>query len=210
MELRRVHTNGFIWQAPGGEYYHSTTGEPGGQWRNRGRSPNAVSGVSCTSVGSDQAMPYRRQPGSFDPRADFIFAGIGDEEVIGDFGLQQGGAGGDEGDRLDYAQGTPPHALRLATASGFSDVYLYIPEDVLYDQTYPSEPGQRGNPNPHVRADMVFFESLNGGAVFSTGSITWCGALSHNGYENNVSRITENVLRRFLDPTPFRDSPPTS
>lgn len=210
MELRRVHTNGFIWQAPGGEYYHSTTGEPGGQWRNRGRSPNAVSGVSCTSVGSDQAMPYRRQPGSFDPRAAFIFAGIGDEEVIGDFGLQQGGAGGDEVDRLDYAQGTPPHALRLATASGFSDVYLYIPEDVLYDQTYPSEPGQRGNPNPHVRADMVFFESLNGGAVFSTGSITWCGALSHNGYENNVSRITENVLRRFLDPTPFRDSPPTS
>ena len=44
---------------------------------------------------------------------------------------------------------------------------------------------------------MVFFERPNGGAVFSVGSITWCGSLSHNDYDNNVSRITENVLRRF-------------
>jgi N,N-dimethylformamidase len=42
-----------------------------------------------------------------------------------------------------------------------------------------------------------------GGAVFSTGSIAWIGSLSHNGYDNNVSRITENVLRRFSDPQPF-------
>ena len=32
-----------------------------------------------------------------------------------------------------------------------------------------------------------------GGAVFSTGSIAWCGSLSHNGYDNNVARITGNV-----------------
>ena len=44
---------------------------------------------------------------------------------------------------------------------------------------------------------MVYFETPNKGAVFSVGSIAWCGALSHNGYENNVSRITENVLRQF-------------
>ena len=202
-ELRRVETNGFIWQAPAGEHYHSTTGEPGGAWRGRGRSPHPLVGVSCTAVGSDQARPYRRQPGSFDPRAAFIFAGIGAEEIIGDFGLQQGAAGGDEVDRLDCAQGSPPHALVLATASGFSDVYLYFPEDVFYDQTYPSEPGEGAGAHPHVRADLVFFELPAGGAVFSTGSITWCGALSHNQYQNNVSRLTENVLRRFLDPAPF-------
>ena len=28
--------------------------------------------------------------------------------------------------------------------------------------------------------------------------MTWCGSLSHNDYDNNVSRITENVLRTFL------------
>jgi hypothetical protein len=30
------------------------------------------------------------------------------------------------------------------------------------------------------------------GTVFSTGSIAWCGALSHNDYDNNVARITGN------------------
>jgi len=44
---------------------------------------------------------------------------------------------------------------------------------------------------------MVYFETANGGAVFSTGSITFCGSLSHNQYDNNISRIVENVLRRF-------------
>jgi N,N-dimethylformamidase len=39
--------------------------------------------------------------------------------------------------------------------------------------------------------------------VFSTSSIAWAGALAHNGYDNNVSRIMENVLRRFVDPAPF-------
>ena len=50
---------------------------------------------------------------------------------------------------------------------------------------------------------MTFFETPGGGAVFSAGSIAWSGSLSHNGYDNNVSRISENVLRRFLDDTPF-------
>ena len=50
---------------------------------------------------------------------------------------------------------------------------------------------------------MVFFETPNGGAVFSTGSIAWAGSLGHNGYANNVARITGNVLQRFIDPTPL-------
>jgi hypothetical protein len=37
-----------------------------------------------------------------------------------------------------------------------------------------------------------------GGAVFSAASITWGGSLAHNGYDNGVARISENVLRRFL------------
>ena len=35
--------------------------------------------------------------------------------------------------------------------------------------------------------------------MFAVGSITFCGSLSHNGYDNNVSRIVDNVLRRFRD-----------
>jgi N,N-dimethylformamidase len=54
-----------------------------------------------------------------------------------------------------------------------------------------------------VRADLAYFETANGGAVFAAGAITWCASLSHNRYDNNVSRITENVIRRFVDPRPF-------
>ena len=55
-----------------------------------------------------------------------------------------------------------------------------------------------------MRADLVFFETPDGGAVFSTGSIAWAGALAHDGYDNNVARITTNVVRRFLDPRAVR------
>ena len=44
---------------------------------------------------------------------------------------------------------------------------------------------------------MVLVETPAGGAVFSVGSMNWCGALSHDGYDNAVARITGNVLRRF-------------
>jgi N,N-dimethylformamidase len=53
----------------------------------------------------------------------------------------------------------------------------------------------------------VFFETPAGGAVFSVGSIAWYGALAHRGYDNDIARITTNVLRRFLDPAPFPDVP---
>jgi N,N-dimethylformamidase len=50
---------------------------------------------------------------------------------------------------------------------------------------------------------MVFYEHPGGGAVFSTGSIAYVGSLAHKGYDNNISRLTLNVLRRFVDPEPF-------
>jgi N,N-dimethylformamidase len=52
-------------------------------------------------------------------------------------------------------------------------------------------------PEALIRAEIVYFETLSGGVVFSTGSITFCGALSHNNYDNNISRMLENVLQRF-------------
>ena len=49
---------------------------------------------------------------------------------------------------------------------------------------------------------MVLIEYPNGGAVFSVGSITWCGCLSYNSYDNNVSRVTENVFDGFAAERP--------
>ena len=67
----------------------------------------------------------------------------------------------------------------------------------------PVPPNLGGDQNLRVRADMAFGEMPAGGALFATSSIAWCGALSHNNYDKNVSKITANVLKRFLDPTPF-------
>ena len=48
-----------------------------------------------------------------------------------------------------------------------------------------------------IRADMTYIEKPKGGAVFSVGSITYCGSLPHNKYDNDVSRLTFNVVNRF-------------
>ena len=64
-------------------------------------------------------------------------------------------------------------------------------------------PGLDAIESDRCRAELVFFETPSGGAVFSTGSIGWASALSHQKYDNNVSRLSRNVLLRFLDPTPF-------
>ena len=140
---------------------------------------------------------FRRAPGSHDPRAAFIFEGV-NEEIIGDFGLIGGGAAGLELDWASRSYGTPPHALTVATSEQHTDSYIRVNEDIGH-----MSPAIGGQDDPRVHADMVFFETPHGGAVFSTGSIGWISSLFHNNHDNNVSRITRNVLDRFLDATAF-------
>jgi N,N-dimethylformamidase len=198
IEVRRAEDGIRTWEAEPGEYYQAFDGEYGGLWRRNGRPPNVLLGIGFTAQGFDLSSYYRRLPGSFDPRAAFIFAGVGADERIGDFGLVGGGAAGLELDRVEPLLGTPPHTLQLAASEKHTDLYLLVNEEFGV-----TSPDLSGTQHPKVRADLAFFETLAGGAVFSVGSIAWCGSLSHNGYDNNVSRITENVLRRFRDPTPF-------
>ena len=188
------------WEAQPGEEFHSTTGEMGGLWRFRNRAPQKLVGVGFTAQGLDRNAPYRRESGSFDPRAAFIFEGVGEEELIGDFDslALEHGAAGHELDRLDYALGSPPHALVLATSFGHSDSYQHVIEEILI-----TNPKEGGSEHPLVKADMVYFEYPNGGAVFSASSISWCGSLSYNEYDNNVSRITGNVLSKFASDDPL-------
>ena len=202
IELRRGVCGTRSWESMPGECYHSTTGEFGGLWRLRGRAPQRTVGVGFAAQGWGGACGYRRLASSHDPRVSFIFEGIADDEMIGDFGLVLGGAAGDEIDRFDLELGSPAHALVLATSAGqHSDYYQVTAEDVPI-----VVPGQGGTTSPKVRADMVFFETGQGGAVFSVGSINWLGSLGWNGYANNVSKVSENVLRRFMDPQPFSSS----
>ncbi|TDD70734.1 hypothetical protein E1262_08790 [Jiangella aurantiaca] len=199
IEVRRWGPATRAWEVEPGAWHLSTTGELGGIWRMRGLAPQELTGVGFTAQGYGLGRPYRRTDASHDPRVDFVFAGL-EGTTIGDHpNLVCGhGAAGVEIDRADTSLGTPEHALVLASAAGFTDHFQHAIEEVMV-----ADSAQGGSQNDKVRADMVFFESDNGGAVFSVGSIAWSGSLAHNGYVNDVSRITENVLRRFLDPRPF-------
>jgi N,N-dimethylformamidase len=197
IEIRRGEAGTRTWESHPGERHLSFTGEPSGLWRSSGRAPQRLVGVGFASEGFDVNSYFLRSPGSFDPRADFIFEGVGADERIGDFG-SLGGAAGFELDIADPALGTPPHALVLAQSVEHSNVYAVTPEELISAQ-----PGTDGIEHPKVRADMTFFETPQGGAVFSTGSISWASSLAHNGYDNNVARITGNVLKRFIDPKPI-------
>jgi len=122
-----------------------------------------------------------------------VFAGVGADEPIGDFGYALGGAAGDELDRADVGNGSPEETLILATADGFSDDYLVLVEDVLQIRGEALWGG-----HPFVRADMTLIPRADRGSVFAVGSISWTASLGWNGYENNVSLITRNVLEAFL------------
>ena len=198
MEMRRAEDGIRAWLAEGGEYYHGFTGELGGMWRRMGHAPQTVAGTGMTAQGFDMSTYYRRTAASHDPRAAFIFEGVGPDERIGDFGIIGGGAAGSEIDRADVSLGTPAHALVVATADTFSPGYHWMKEELTHTHA-----AITGDVCPYVHCDMVFYETDNGGAVFSSSSIAWAGALAHDHYQNNVSRITENVVRRFLDPEPF-------
>lgn len=198
IELRRAESGVRAWAAMPGEYYHSFDGRHGGLWARQGRTPQSLVGVGFAAQGFDISSYYTRLADSRKPGAEFVFEGIGVNDRIGDFGLIGGGAAGLEIDRSDPELGTPPNAYVLARSERHTDTYLLVPEEFLE-----TSPGLGGHENGKVHADMVFFPTQRGGAVFSVGSIAWAGSLSHDAYRNNVSRITLNVLRRFLDEREF-------
>ena len=55
-----------------------------------------------------------------------------------------------------------------------------------------------GAHNPLVSADVTYFATTKGGAVFAAGSIAWSQALPLNGGDNNVATITRNVLKALV------------
>jgi N,N-dimethylformamidase len=197
IEVRRAEDGIRTWMAEPGEYHHAFTGELGGLWRRIGRPPNLICGVGFIAQGFDVSGFYRRAPDAADPRAAFIFEGV-EDEIIGDFGLIGGGAAGIELDCLTTELGSPPNMLRLASSDGHSPMMLLVNEEFGV-----VPPNLGADVNPRVKADLAFGETASGGALFCTSSIAWCGSLSHNGYDNNISRITWNVLSRFLQEQDF-------
>jgi N,N-dimethylformamidase len=203
MECRRAETGARYSEALPGEYYHQFGGELGGLWRRIGRSPQSLVGVGTAGDGWDSGSAYHYQSDAYDARAAFIVDGLDLEQPLGAHGAfgDPPGAAGAEIDRADADLGTPAHALVIASSGPHSENYVVAPEETLFLHR-----GNRGDVNPQLRADVVFFETPSGGAVFSTGSIAWGASLPTDDFDNDVSRMTANVLRRFAEPAPF--SPP--
>lgn len=198
IELRRAEDGIRYRDEEPGEYYLEFSGEYGGLWRRLGLPPQSLVGVGTVAVGFDQSGYFRRTAQSFDSRASFIFEGIGEDELIGDFGYLGNGASGSEIDAVDPLLGTPVHALVVASSEGHSANTLIVPDEIGFHHT-----AMDGVQSPLVRADMTFFETPGGGAVFSVGSIAWGASLPVNQYDNNVSKLSANVVKRFLEATAF-------
>lgn len=195
IEVRRAEDGTRAWIARPGEYHHSFNGEYGGLWRRLGQPPNALVGVGFSAQGFDGGTHYRWNAAAADPRVAFMLDGLSAHGRFGDFGTQGGGAAGEEIDRFDLLQGSPGHALVVASSEDHRPGMLLAKEE--YKMMEPPQPDAR------IRADLTFFETPAGGAVFATGSISYAGALSVNGYDNDVARLTGNVLRRFISADAF-------
>lgn len=202
IEVRKGDNGTRAWTINPGEYCNAFDGKHGGLWRVRGRAMSKLLGVSFTSFGLTYSSYYRRAPDSELPECSWIMEGIGLDEPIGNFGLIGDGAAGLELDRYDLELGTPHRAFLLAHSEGHNDMFVTVSEESTFHARGYFSAGT-GENNPNTRADIVYYKTPQDGAVFSVGSMTWCGSLSHNNYENNVSQIMRNVLNGFLKVGPL-------
>ena len=132
----------------------------------RGESEANLLGIAYTHTGFQSAAPYRVLDGSH-----WAFAGTGlkNGDLFGHRSLHQRCPGGASGHELDkIVPGSPPDLQHLAKGA---------------------------NPDGEG-ADLVFYETPSGGAVFSVGSLCWPLSLL---VDEGVSAVTANMLRRFAE-----------
>jgi N,N-dimethylformamidase len=198
LEVRRAEAGIRTWAAEPGEYHHQFDGTLGGLWRRIGRTPQSLVGVGFSSQGHYLGHPYTWLPAINDRRVAFMRPGLGavPGQKFGERGLMGGGAAGHELDRADVRLGTPHHAIVVAHAIVTDPGYQPVNEERLGHEW----PGTHAEV---IRSDITFFETPNGGAVFSVGSMNFLGGLPIDGYQNQCAKLLENVVRRFTDPAPI-------
>jgi N,N-dimethylformamidase len=126
---------------------------------------SALLGVSFTHTGAMTSAPYRAVAADH-----WAFAGTGiqDGDVFGTESLHErcpGGASGHETDKR--RESTPAGTVLLAKGLNVDD----------------------------GGAEIVYFETDSGGAVFSAGSITWTASVL---VDPGISGVTRNVLERLI------------
>jgi hypothetical protein len=191
LEVRRGDIGVRPYSLPGGEHVNNLDGQRGGLWRSRGMSCNTLFGVGFCAQGTGLGVPYRRTEASKNPELSWMFTGV-NADLIGEHGFG-GGASGDEIDRYDVENGSPEAALTLATSTGHSDDFGIAIEDLSYPAL-----NTLGTKTNLIRSDVVYYVGAGGGAVFSVGSINWYCSLAWEGYDNDIARLTGNVIKGFL------------
>ena len=192
LEIRRSEDGLRAWASEPGEYYNAFDGSYGGLWRRNGRPPQKLVGIGFTAQGNFVGMPYKRV--NYDKNMDWVFDGI-NGGLLGDFGFSGHGAAGFELDRRDEKLDEGEDIITLAQSYDEGNRFILVPEEMLTHLTNLS-----GSPEADAkRADMVYFKTANGGQVFAVGSITFCGSLPWNNYDNNISTLLRNVVRKFVE-----------
>ena len=195
IEIRRGEGGIRAWAAEPGEYHNQFDAQYGGLWRRNARPPQKLVGVGFTAQGNFVGSHYRIDPAArSNPQVSWIFDGV-TADTVGGEGFSGHGAAGFELDRVDKRLGSPENAVVVARSENHPPdaPWMLVPEEQLTHIT--TIPGQ-----PHkalIRADMTWFDCPGGGAVFAVGSITFCGSLPVKQCDNDISRILDNVLRRF-------------
>lgn len=192
LEVRRGDQGVRSYTLPGGERFMSTNGTQGGLWRTRGRSSHGLFGISFNGEGTGPGVPYKRTEEGANAALKWMFEGVPDGELIGEYGLG-GGASGDEIDSFDLACGSPTNAVVVASSTGHPDDFGIAPECTGFPII-----NTLGSQTNEIRSDMVYYDTQAGGAVFSVGSINWFCSLGWDDYQNNVAKVTGNVIREFL------------
>ncbi|GLZ41360.1 N,N-dimethylformamidase beta subunit family domain-containing protein [Actinokineospora sp. NBRC 105648] len=188
-ELRRGYAGVRMWESEPGELVLASTGEPGGLWSERGRSPHRLFGIGTTAAGLTTGGSYEVLARFGDPVIDRLLRGVDRNAPLGAFGALLGGAASFETDGFDLLQGSPPNTRLIARA--------LLGESYMSADTGPTTRHPMADPVDHRRSDLTLLDTPGGGTVFATGSIGWCAALSHAGDANDVSKLTAAVLRSF-------------
>lgn len=192
LEIRRAEDGIRAWAAEPGEYYNAFDGTYGGLWRRNGRPPQDLVGIGFAAQGEFFGDPYRRV--CTDKTYDWVFEGV-EAEIIGDFGFSGNGAAGFELDHIDYRLGSPENTVLLARSVTRDNGFMLVPEEQLTHLTNLTG----GTEKDALHADMILAEYPGGGTVFATGSITFCGCLPWNDFDNDISTLFHNVLTKFLE-----------
>lgn len=187
MELRRGKND--IWSGRPGEIHLAMTGEPGGNWEDRGlHHPQALVGVTYVIMSFGKSRPYRRLEESHYGNYAWLFDGVL-SNTFGAEGGVLGGAAGYEIDAVIRSEETPKNLVRLAVADGFDESFQVRPDLWVA--------GGEAERTALRRADMTIYQHEGGGVVFSTGSVAWIGALPNPSQDNDVGRIMLNLMGRF-------------